>query len=253
MTEQPPATQSLPELKLLGRLVEASNATFLVADEVGRKFVYKPVAGEAPLWDFPQHTLGRREVAAFELSRAAGFDCVPTTTWLHDGPAGPGSLQHWVEADGGDLADLVGVDDVPHDWYGIVVGVDADDHDVALVHAEHPGLRRLALFDCVANNADRKAGHVIRVGDRAYGVDHGVSFHVENKLRTILWGWMGEPFTDPERDLLSRVVTDAAPALEPWISAEEVDATMDRATTLLAEGAFPEPGDAWPVIPWPPI
>lgn len=243
----------MQELTLLGRLVEASNATFLASDEQGRRYVYKPVAGEAPLWDFPQHTLGRREVAAFELSRAAGFDCVPTTTWLDDGPLGPGSLQHWVEAEGDDLADLVGVDQVPEDWYGIMVGVDADDNDVALVHAEHAGLRRLALFDCVANNADRKAGHIIRVGERAFGVDHGVSFHVEPKLRTILWGWMGEPLTDDERSLLERVLTDTAAELADWLAPEEVDATHERAAQLLAEGCFPEPGDAWPVIPWPPI
>lgn len=239
-------------MKLLGRLVEASNATFL-AERDGAHVVYKPTAGEAPLWDFAEHTLGRREVAAFALSEAAGFDVVPPTHWVDDGPLGPGSVQHWVQAEGDDLADLVPIDELPEGWFGIVVGVDGDDNEVALVHADHPSLRRLALFDVVANNADRKAGHIIRVGERVFGVDHGVSFHAEDKLRTILWGWAGEPLTVEEQALLAETVAVAPEALQPWLAPEEVDACVQRATELLAAGTFPEPGDAWPVIPWPPI
>lgn len=239
-------------LELLGRLTEASNATFL-ARCGGRHVVYKPTAGEAPLWDFPVHTLGRREVAAFALSDAAGFGCVPPTRWTDEGRFGPGSVQDWVDAVGDDLADLVPLDEVPEGWFGIIVGLDADDNEVALVHADHPALRRLALFDVVANNADRKAGHVIRRGEEVFGVDHGVSFHVEPKLRTILWGWAGEPLDDDERALLERVVEVADEALGPWLSPDEVAACRDRAAAFLARGAFPEPGDDWPVIPWPPI
>ncbi|MEL4503923.1 SCO1664 family protein [Luteococcus sp. H138] len=239
-------------MKLLGRLVEASNATFL-AELHGSHVVYKPVAGEAPLWDFPPKTLGRRELAAHRLSRAAGFDVVPPTRWIEDGPLGPGSVQDWVETDGDDLAELVALDEVPDGWFGIVVGLDADDQEVALVHADHPGLRRLALFDVVANNADRKAGHILRVGDRVLGCDHGVSFHAEAKLRTILWGWSGEPLTDEETVLLDRTAQVADRALTGWLDPEEIRACEQRALDLLAAGRFPEPGDAWPVIPWPPI
>ncbi len=251
------ATASLsstsPEgLRLVGRLVEASNATFVVEDAGGARFVYKPVAGEAPLWDFPDHTLGRREVAAYEVSRASGFDVVPSTTWVN-GPLGEGSLQAWVDDDGPALARLVPADEVPDDWYGIVLGVDAHDREVALIHAAHPGLRRLALFDAVVNNADRKAGHILTDGDAVLGCDHGVSFHVEPKLRTILWGWAGEPFTAAERDLLRGVVAHAPAAVEEWLEGSEVDALVERCHALLAAGTFPEPGDAWPVIPWPPI
>lgn len=247
MTDAPAGT-----LHLVGRLVEASNATFL-GELDGEREVYKPTAGEAPLWDFPSHTLGRREVAAYELSSAAGFDVVPPTRWSEDAPLGPGSLQRWIDAEGDELADLVPIDKVPPGWFGIVVGVDEHDHEVALVHADHPRLRRLALFDVVANNADRKAGHVIRRGEQVYGVDHGVCFHDEPKLRTILWGWSGEELTDEETALLHRTLEVAEEALAPWLSPAEVAATVERAAQLLAEGRFPEPGDAWPVIPWPPI
>lgn len=239
-------------IQLVGRLREASNATFLASLD-GQLFVYKPVAGEAPLWDFPSQTLGRREVAAFGLSRAAGFDVVPPTRWIDEAPHGPGSLQEWVEADGDPLVDLVVVDEVPPGWAGIVVGVDEDDNDLALVHANHDGLRRLALFDLVANNADRKGAHVIRVGQRALGVDHGVSFHVEPKLRTTLWGWSGEPFSDDEVALLTASAAVAAEALGPWLAPAEVAATRRRAAELLAVGCFPEPpADRYP-IPWPPL
>lgn len=240
------------EMRLLGRLVEASNATFL-AELDGERVVYKPTAGESPLWDFPEHTLGRREVAAHQLSHAAGFDVVPRTRWLEQAPLGPGSVQQWVEADGDELADLVAIDELPEGWFGVVVGLDEHDNEVALVHADNPGLRRLALFDVVVNNADRKAGHVIRRGEQVFGVDHGVSFHAEQKLRTILWGWAGEPLTSQETALLHRTLEVADEALGPWLSAEEVTACLERAAQLLAEGRFPEPGDAWPVIPWPPI
>lgn len=237
---------------LVGRLVEASNATFL-AELDGCQVVYKPTAGEAPLWDFPSATLGRREVAAFALSDAAGFDCVPPTHWIEDAPAGPGSIQDWIDADGDDLADLVPIDEVPSGWFCIIVGVDADENEVALVHADHPALRRLALFDVVANNADRKAGHIIRRRDEVFGVDHGVSFHAEHKLRTILWGWAGEPLTVEEQALLHETLAVAEQALSPWLMPTEVQACRDRARALLDAGHFPEPGDDWPVIPWPPI
>lgn len=237
-------------LRLVGRLVEASNQTFLAVDEDRTQWVYKPVGGEAPLWDFPLGTLGRREVAAFVLSEGAGFAVVPETLWVDDGPLGPGSLQRWVEAAGDELVDLVTFDQVPQDWFGFVVGVDEHDNDVALVHANHPALRRLALFDAVANNSDRKGGHIIRRDERVFGVDHGVSFHVEPKLRTVLWGWSGEPLAPAERALLEAVPTMAG-ELGRWLSDEEVTACLARAEGLLRQGHFPEPRQDWPVIPWP--
>lgn len=243
------------DLRVVGRLIEASNATFLAEDADGVRYVYKPVRGEAPLWDFPTGTLGRREVAAYELSASAGFDVVPETHMVDTGPAGRGSLQRWIDPDDVELVDLVRRNRIPEGWFGVVIGLDADDRDVALVHADDDRLRRLALFDVIANNADRKAGHIIVGADgRVFGVDHGVTFHQKHKLRTVLWGFAGDPLTDDERALVERALEAAASGvLEEWLAPHEIDATFDRATALLEQGCFPEPGDRWPVIPWPPI
>ncbi len=239
--------------RLVGRLVTASNATFLVEagpDDVAA--VYKPRRGEAPLWDFPDGTLALREVAAFRLSEAAGFGVVPFTD-LVSGPLGLGSVQRWVEPEEDGLVDVIRPADLRADQMPIVSGVDADEQPVLVVHAADDRLRRLALFDVLANNADRKGGHIIGHGGRVYGVDHGVCFHVEHKLRTILWGWAGEPLSDAERDLVTAARTSAPDALEVLDSAAEVEATVRRADALLAAGVFPHPSELWPVIPWPPL
>lgn len=243
---------------MVGRLVMASNATFLAEDEAGDKWVHKPVRGEAPLWDFPRGTLGQREIAAHDLSAAAGWAVVPYTCRVV-GPFGPGSAQRWVEESVDDLVDLVTPEAVPHGWATIVTGLDADDQQVVLVTDEHPLLRRLALFDVVTNNADRKAGHVLHVPGEPHrheavlGVDHGLTFHAEPKLRTILWGWAGESLSEDELSLLRRTIEVADEATSPWLSNPEIEALHDRLVDLLQEGCFPEPGDAWPVIPWPPF
>ncbi len=244
-------------LRPIGRLVEASNATFLCAydSEAGDvHVVYKPAAGEAPLWDFPRYTLAQREVAAYELSRAAGFDVVPPTVLVGDGPAGPGSVQRWLEPDSDDhLVRLVPRKRVPKGWFPVVSGVDQDERPVALVHADDDRLRRLALFDVVANNADRKGAHVLLHEGRVYGCDHGVCFHDEPKLRTVLWGWSGLELTSDELVLVERAATVGADAVTPLLAPYEVTALRQRCADLLGERRFPEPGDRWPVIPWPPL
>lgn len=250
------------DLTLVGRLVQASNASFLAEDATGQRFIYKPVAGERPLWDFPDETLGRREVAAWELSRAAGFDVVPPT-WYLDGPVGPGSVQVWIEGSQTDLVDVVDRDEIPEDWFGVVIGVDQSERPVALVHADAAPLRRLSIFDVIVNNADRKGAHILHapadpaVGDDPedgliLGVDHGLTFHLEDKLRTVLWGWAGDQLTEQELSLV-QVAIDHVGVLEPWLDATEVVATRLRAEALLKSGEFPSPGDRWPVIPWPPL
>lgn len=252
-------------LDLVGQLVEASNGTFLARDEAGRRWLYKPVAGEAPLRDFPSGTLGRREVAAHLFSAASGFDVVPPTHWVEDAPFGEGSAQEWIEGATTDLVDLVLRDEVDEDWLGLVIGVDQEDRPLALVHADLAALRRLALFDVVANNADRKGAHVLHAptgggGDEGadvgegivLGVDHGLTFHVHDKLRTVLWGWAGDPLTQAELALV-HAAAEATDVLEPWLDPAEVVATRLRADALARAGTFPEPGDRWPVIPWPPL
>lgn len=249
----PVAPGDLTPRKVVGRLVTASNATFLVeAGPDNVPAVYKPHRGEAPLWDFPDGTLGLREVAAYRLSAAAGFDVVPFTDLL-TGQLGPGSVQRWVEPEEDDLVDVIRPSDLRSDQVPIVSGVDADEQPVLVVHADDERLRRLALFDVLANNADRKGGHIIGHAGRVYGVDHGVCFHAEHKLRTILWGWAGEPLSAAERELVTAARAAAPAALAVLESEAETEATIERADALLAAGEFPHPTDLWPVIPWPPL
>jgi uncharacterized repeat protein (TIGR03843 family) len=254
-------------LTVEGRLVAASNATLLcrldgdgdVGGDVhgGLRCVYKPVAGERPLWDFPDGTLARREVAAYLVSEAAGWMVVPPTV-LRDGPFGPGMCQLWVEEDGTELVDVVPRDAVPDGWLHVLDAQDASGSPVKLVHADDEQLRRMALFDVVINNADRKGGHVLVDGSGAViGVDHGVCFHVEPKLRTVLWGWSGEPLTDDERETLDRLKRalsgDLGDSLVAFLAPEEIAATILRVDTLLAQGTFPRPRSDRRPIPWPPF
>ncbi len=222
----------------MGRLVQASNATLLVAvhgDVAGRgatvaAAIYKPVRGEQPLWDFPDGTLAHREVAAFLVSRASGWDVVPPTVFRESAPAGPGMLQLWVD-------------------------VRADADVVELIRAADPRLRRIALFDAVVNNADRKAGHLlVRDDGIVQGVDHGVTFALEPKLRTVLWGWRGTKLASGERAALARLRTALVALhgqLEAHLAADELAATRQRLDELLHSGRFPQPSPDWPAIPWP--
>jgi uncharacterized repeat protein (TIGR03843 family) len=177
------------ELILTGRITTASNATFLgsIGDVV---VVDKPTAGESPLWDFPQGTLAHREVAAYLVSQVFGWDVVPHT-WLRDGPMGEGMVQLWQQQDPAQSAvNLVATDHVPETgWKHVLEGRDENGRIVALVHEDSPALRRMAVFDIIVNNADRKGDHILAMTDgHRHGVDHGLSFHRDQKLRTVLWG-----------------------------------------------------------------
>jgi len=244
------------DLQIVGRLTAASNATFVgtVRDVA---VVYKPVAGERPLWDFPDGTLAQREVAAYLVSQTLGGDVVPRT-WLRDGPLGPGMVQLWQEPDPGqDPVDVVPTSAVPaQGWRTVLEGTDERGRPVAVVHEDSVALRRMAVLDVLLNNADRKGGHVLPVaGGHRYGVDHGVTFHTEPKLRTVLWGWVGEPLDADETAGVRRVRSEVAGELGEHLAAllapPEVDALAERCDRLLASGRFPAPhGDASPV-PWP--
>ncbi|MFT3887185.1 MAG: SCO1664 family protein [Arachnia sp.] len=239
------------ELRLVGRLVDASNGTFLAVDDDEARWVYKPVAGEAPLWDFPADTLGRREVAAYALSEALGLDVVPETVWVA-GPLGEGSAQAWVDGEPTPTIDLLPPERITEAWLPIVAGSTEEGDTVVLAHRDDPALRRVALFDALLNNSDRKASHLIADGEQIRGVDHGVSLHVDDKLRTVLWGWAGDPFTDDELGILA-LARDVSDPLAPGLADEEWEALRSRASALLAEGAFPLPSRRWPSIPWPPL
>jgi uncharacterized repeat protein (TIGR03843 family) len=235
---------------VVGQLVNASNATLVVEGPDGR-WVYKPTAGERPLWDFPTGTLAHRERAAYLLSELLGWGVVPRTE-LREGPFGRGSMQEWVDAEV--LAvDVLPPAQVPEGWATVLTGVNEQGTQVALAHAVDDQLARIAVFDILANNADRKGGHILTQSDGSHiGIDHGVTFHVEPKLRTVLWGWVGQPV--PE--VLLSAIDQAAPRLATselteLLDQDEIAALQHRTADLLATGVFPEPSDEWPSIPWP--
>jgi len=224
------------QLEVAGRLVEASNATLyctVTHEGMQAACVYKPVAGERPLWDFPHGTLAGRELAAYAVSRASGWDVVPPTVY-RDGPFGPGMCQLWIDSD--PSVDLI-----------------------ALARSgSHDGLRAMAVFDAVINNADRKIGHLLPApGGHLYGCDHGVSFAEEYKLRTVLWQWRGDPLTADAVRALEHVGAildgELAATLRLWLTDREIRATRIRIEMLLRHRVHPYPPEDWPAVPWPPI
>ncbi len=224
-------------LTVEGRLVEASNATlYCSVSHQGRQAacVYKPVAGERPLWDFPPGTLAGREVAAYVVSQAAGWGIVPPTL-MRDGPFGPGMCQLWVETDAN--ADLIALSR----------------------SCDHRQLRDMAVFDAVVNNADRKIGHLLPLPDGyLYGCDHGVCFGEEYKLRTVLWQWRGRRLPGRAMQALSRLRArmaqgELAAGLAALLSPGEVRATRDRIDLLIQHRVHPYPPENWPAVPWPPL
>jgi uncharacterized repeat protein (TIGR03843 family) len=224
------------EIDVEGRLVDASNATLYCAitlDGLAAACVYKPIAGERPLWDFPDGTLAGREVSAYLVSVATGWDVVPPTV-MRDGPFGPGMVQLWIDAD--ETVDLS-----------------------VLARSTVEPLRRMAVFDAVVNNADRKGGHLLPMPDgHVYGVDHGLTFHQEDKLRTLLWNWRGKRLTDEALDMLAVLKHDLSgelgDTLRNLLTRREVDVTAYRVSKLLETKRHPQPNDdGWPAVPWPPF
>ena len=226
------------ELSVTGRLVDASNATLYGAikpidgaesDEI--RVIYKPVAGERPLWDFPDGNLANREYAAFLISEIAEWNLVPTTI-LREGPFGPGMVQQWIDID--------------------------ETVNLALFYSQdQPLLRKLALFDAVINNTDRKIGHLLPTADgKLLGCDHGVTFHHEDKLRTVLWQWAGMALSDQEiielRKLAEEILKEQV-VFQELLTEIELQALFARIERLISTGIFPEPSDEWPAVPWPPF
>jgi uncharacterized repeat protein (TIGR03843 family) len=269
MTQRPSNREVLRsgELTVLGRIRSASNATFLCESTLAERSVhcvYKPVAGEQPLWDFPDGTLAGRELGAYLVSTQLGWNIVPYTIIRH-GPAGPGMLQLWVDQPGDapgsdpgpgpDLVDLVPADKLPPGYLPVLRAYDYAGDPVSLVHADDIRLWRMAVFDVLVNNADRKGGHVLRgVDGDVYGVDHGVCLHAEDKLRTVLWGWAGKPVDDRTLKQVSCLVDAVAgplgEALAEHITSAEIAALHLRARALLDNPVMPGPDRHRP-IPWP--
>jgi uncharacterized repeat protein (TIGR03843 family) len=249
-------------MELEGRLVDASNTTLraeITLDGLTRRCVYKPVRGERPLWDFPDGTLAGREVSAYLVSHATGWDLVPPTI-LRDGPLGVGACQLWIDepSDAESLVGFVPAYDVPRGWFAVANARDETGDAYALAHADDPRLARLAILDAVLNNADRKGGHVLSApGGGIHGVDHGVCFHVENKLRTVLWGWTGKALPGEASDVLAALDAQLDGALgtqlEEHLTGAEIQHVRLRLRRLRRANRFPTPPQEWPAVPWPPI
>jgi len=224
------------ELTVQGRIVTASNATFLgtVRDgDATATCVYKPVRGERSLEDFPDGTLWKRERAAYLVSEASGWDIVPPTVTRTDGPFGEGVAQLWIV-----------VDEAVDVW--------------KLVNEPAESLRRIALFDAVVNNADRKGGHLLpAAGGHLYGVDHGICFAAEPKLRTILWDWRGERLAPGEletlRSLRAKLDGPLCDALKRLLAPSEMRALNARVDRLIRMKVFPQPDPYRMAVPWPPF
>lgn len=219
------------ELVITHRLVDASNATLFGEIDGFGSVIYKPIAGERPLWDFPEGSLADREVAAYEVSKFLELDLVPLTI-MRNGPFGQGMVQRWIEVD--ETVDII--------QFG---------------QSNNVAIRLLALFDAIINNTDRKFGHLLvdKFG-KLYGCDHGVSFHQENKLRTVIWQFAGEQFTSEEIEILRRVVEERdvlVSILENHLTDHEISAFFERAILLLDAQSFPQPSSDWPAFPWPPV
>jgi len=223
------------ELIVEGRLVDASNATLfgkvLTSEKSSFSVVYKPIAGERALWDFADGNLASREVASYLISEVGRFNCVPLTV-MRDGPFGIGAVQQWID-------------------------LDPDLDLIAIGQQSTPAIRNLALFDVVINNTDRKFGHILPISDsEILGCDHGLTFHEEFKLRTVLWQYAGQELDKDEvsklESLKLRINGDIGASLGELITKDEIDSLLERTDMLISEG-FPYPSEQWPAVPWPPV
>jgi hypothetical protein len=216
------------ELEVIGRLVDASNASLLCTLPDKVKVIYKPIAGERPLWDFPDGNLASREVAAYYISEIGNFKVVPKTV-LREGPFGTGAIQKWIETS--EEADVI-----------------------TIAQSDDSQMRNLALFDIVINNADRKFGHILIAPEhRIFGCDHGVSLHRENKLRTVVWQFAEKLLQPAEVEQLNELLSQIdRKYLSTYLSEDEIDAIFERTKNLLQVGRFSSPNPNWPAVPWPP-
>jgi len=220
------------DIELKGQFMLGSNYTFLVKiSHAGKEYpaVYKPSKGEQPLWDFPESALAQREVAAYIMSEALGFGFVPFTILRDGGPFGPGSLQQYIE-------------------------YNPEYHYFNFIKEDKALLQPVALFDLLINNADRKGSHIFFENGthKLWLIDHGLCFHEEDKLRTVIWDFAGQPIAD---DLLSHLSSTESwrGILDPYLSPREIAAMLARADTLLSSRVFPRAPEDRRAFPYPPI
>ncbi len=235
--------------QIVGRIPQSSNNALLIENS-GIQGVYKSITGERPLWDFPNETLTKREMQAFLIDRHFEFNLIPSTIWIETDEFGPGIIQRFIpNAQSSDVR-LISEDVDSQDWITVVKG-EIDEEEIFLQHTRHADVFQAAIFDALINNSDRKASHLLRdSAKKLWLIDHGVSFHSEDKLRTILWGWIGEHIPELLHQTLQESL-ESSDWRNSWLlNEQELEAFELRVQTLLTQG-MPEPNSNWPSLPSP--
>ena len=246
------------EIEIEGLIPDSSNGALKVLVSNSKQSVeaiIKPEVSIRPLWDFPDLDLNNREYATYLLDRELNLNYVPDTVMRNVEGIGKSLIQEWVKESDNDLIIVKSPEDIPEEYLKVLQGYDELNKLITLAHKNNRDLRNLCLFDLVINNADRKGGHLLMdSANKMWAIDHGVSWHFESKIRTVLWGWIDETFNDQDIALLN----NAKKVIQTWkeeefiyLSKEEIEQAIKRVEGLLKENAFPQPGDQWPAVPWP--
>ena len=246
------------EIEIEGLIPDSSNGALKVLvsnSKQSLEAIIKPEVSIRPLWDFPDLDLNNREYATYLLDRELNLNYVPDTVMRNVEGIGKSLIQEWVTESDNDLIIVKSPEDIPEEYLKVLQGYDELNKLITLAHKNNRDLRNLCLFDLVINNADRKGGHLLMdSANKMWAIDHGVSWHFESKIRTVLWGWIDETFNDQDIALLN----NAKKVIQTWkdeefiyLSEEEIEQTIKRVDGLLKENAFPQPGDQWPAVPWP--
>ena len=245
-------------IEIEGLIPDSSNGALKVLVSTSKqsvKAIIKPEVSIRPLWDFPDLDLNNREYATYLLDRELNLNYVPDTVMRNVEGIGKSLIQEWVTESDNDLIIVKSPEDIPEEYLKVLQGYDELNKLITLAHKNNRDLRNLCLFDLVINNADRKGGHLLMdSANKMWAIDHGVSWHFESKIRTVLWGWIDETFNEQDITLLNK----AKKVIQTWkeeefiyLSKEEIEQAIKRVEGLLKENAFPQPGDQWPAVPWP--
>ena len=246
------------EIEIEGLIPDSSNGALKVLVSNSKQSVQaiiKPEVSIRPLWDFPDLDLNNREYATYLLDRELNLNYVPDTVMRNVEGIGKSLIQEWVTESDNDLIIVKSPEDIPEEYLKVLQGYDELNKLITLAHKNNRDLRNLCLFDLIINNADRKGGHLLMdSANKMWAIDHGVSWHFESKIRTVLWGWIDETFNDQDIALLN----NAKKVIQTWkdeefiyLSKEEIEQAIKRVEGLLKENAFPQPGNQWPAVPWP--
>lgn len=249
---------STGEIEIEGLIPDSTNGALKLLITKGDEqiaAIAKPDVSIRPLWDFPNMDLNKREYATFLFDRKLELGFVPETVIRDIAGFGNALVQHWIRETENDLIIVQSPDNIPKSYLRVLQGYDELNKLITLAHKDDQDLRKLCLIDLIINNADRKGNHLITDGNnKMWAIDHGVSWHEEPKIRTVLWGWINQEFNDSDFDLLSL----AKSILEDWLANDfqyleksEIECALERLDELVKNKRFPAPGSEWPAVPWP--